>query len=73
MDAIDILGDLLGHKTSQRGRGTGILKDMFGLGSQRPSSPPKRPEEISREARELEDLLNVANNRETWSAKRILD
>jgi hypothetical protein len=66
MDAIDILGDLLGHKTSQRGRGADVLKDMFGRGSRRSSgsaSPPKRPEEISREARELEDLLNVANDR----------
>ncbi len=66
MDAIDILGDLLGHKTKQPGRGTDILKDIFGRGSRgsgSPSPPPKKPAEINREAAELEDLLNVARDR----------
>ncbi len=66
MDAMDILGDLLGHKTKQPGRGTDILKDIFGRGSRGSGSPspaPKTPAEIDREAAELEDLLNVANDK----------
>lgn len=85
MDAIDILGSLLGHKSSRSGRGTDILKDIFKGGSRsettsrseprsRPephsrstpsatASPNLRPGDIAREARELEDLLNVANQR----------
>ena len=66
MDAIDILGELLGHKTNKPSRGTDILKDIFGRGS-KPSttSPPKSHHDINREARELEELLNVAKDRST--------
>ena len=64
MDAIDILGELLGHKTQQPSRGGNILKDIFGGGTRRSASPPpKKPQEIQHEAQELEDLLNVANDR----------
>ncbi len=65
MDAIDILGDLLGHKTKQAGRGTDILKDIFGRGSQQSTkTTQKQPSDINRDAEELEELLNVANNRQ---------
>lgn len=64
MDAIDILGDLLGQKKRQSGKGSDILKDIFGRGSSRKEvAKPKRPDEIKREANDLEDLLNVANGR----------
>jgi uncharacterized membrane protein YebE (DUF533 family) len=64
MNAIDILGELLGHKTSQPSRGGDVLKDIFGRSSSRTSTtPPKKPGEIKSEAQELEDLLNVANDR----------
>lgn len=66
MDAIDILGELLGHKSSKPSRGTDVLKDIFGRksrGSTAPTAPPKKPSDIKREAEELEDLLNVSNNR----------
>jgi Protein of unknown function (DUF533) len=89
MDAIDILGGLLGGKASsgRGGIGTKILKDILGgaLGSgrsapqppqpqpptsrpaPRPSSGPQRgnfsPTDLDAEARELEELLNVANGR----------
>lgn len=71
MDAIDILGGLLGHKTSRGGRGGGALNDMFGRGSSRSAPPPSRPPssaDIQREADQLEDLLKVANGRSTGSA-----
>ena len=64
MDAIDILGDLLGQKKNQPGRGTDILKDIFGRGSESSSgSTQPKPNDISRQAQELEKILNVANNR----------
>lgn len=68
MDAMDILGDLLGHKSKKSGRGTDILKDIFGRGSKRTSgrssnSESKRPIDINRDAEALEELLNVANGR----------
>lgn len=70
MDAIDILGDLLGNKTGRSGRGTDILNDIFKRGSRKttgstkskPSAQPT-PDQIQREAEELENLLNVANDR----------
>ena len=72
MDAIDILGSLLGHKTSRGGRGGSVLTDMLGGGSSRsapaPSRPPS-PAEIQREADQLEDLLKVANGRSTGSTQ----
>lgn len=67
MDAIDILGSLLGHKSSKPGKGSDVLKDIFGGGSRsRPSSSgPPKPADIARQSKELEDLLNVANGRQT--------
>ena len=68
MDAMDILGDLLGRKTSKPSRGTDILKDVFRRGSQpSKSSPSVGSGDINQEAQKLEDLLNVAQNR---SARR---
>ncbi len=64
MNAIDILGKLLAHKTRQPSRGGDVLKDVFGRGSKRSSNaPPKKLGEIQDEAEQLEDLLNVANDR----------
>jgi hypothetical protein len=66
MDAIDILGDLLGHKTKQPGRGTDILKDIFGRQSRQSSSTTQKSmSEIQSDAAELEELLNVANDRKS--------
>ena len=74
MNAIDILGDLLGHKTRGGGLGGDILKDIFRRGSapQRGStnrgstnrqSKPASSRDIQQDAEDLEDLLNVANDR----------
>lgn len=75
MDAMDILGSLLGGGRSQGGSGGGlggkILKDLMG-GSGRPTTPPSarpsqrtdnRPISADERARELEDLLGVAQGR----------
>ncbi|TWT57382.1 hypothetical protein KOR42_07420 [Thalassoglobus neptunius] len=67
MDAIDILGGLLKKKSSGSGSGADILKDMFGRGS-RPKPQPKTPqrrttESIEEQAKDLEDMLNVAHGR----------
>jgi uncharacterized membrane protein YebE (DUF533 family) len=70
MDAIDILGSLLGRKTGQGGRGGNVLNDIFGKGSKstpKPSRPPSA-DQIQREADQLEDMLNVAQNRSTGSS-----
>jgi len=64
MDAIDILGSLLGHKSSRAGKGTDVLTEIFRGGSKK-SSPAPRPSDISQQAKELEDLLNVANERQS--------
>jgi hypothetical protein len=61
MDMIDILGGMLGHKSSRGSKGSDVLKDMFGRGSR--SSEQQGPIDISREAKELEDMLNVAHGR----------
>lgn len=79
MDAIEILGGLLGRKTGGGSLGGKILKDILGGGggsnipspepSRQPRSNPNsnsrdyRPNDLDGQARELEDLLNVANNR----------
>lgn len=70
MDAIDILGGLLGHKASRGGMGADILKDILGGGLRPPSRPQPgsvsaKPSshDIQREAKDLEDLLSVANGR----------
>jgi uncharacterized membrane protein YebE (DUF533 family) len=65
MDMIDILGGMLGQKSSRGGKGSDILKDMFGRGRSAPTQSP--PKDISREAQELEDMLNVANDRKSSS------
>ena len=67
MDAMDILGSLLGGK-SRSGSPTGkILKDMLGGGRSNPPAQTRqhpqarRPTTISDAARSLEELLNVSN------------
>ena len=73
MDAMDILGALLGRKTKSGGSGGSVLKDMLGGGrkpAQRAPSnrapsgraPSQRPQSIEESAQSLEDLLNVAND-----------
>ncbi|MEO8268547.1 MAG: DUF533 domain-containing protein, partial [Aureliella sp.] len=68
MDVIDILGSLLGQKSSGGGRGGDILKDILpgGSRSSKPSSGSK-PMDLDRQAKELEDLLNVAKHRQAGS------
>jgi hypothetical protein len=66
MDAIDILGSLLGHKSSRPGRGTDVLTDILsGRSRSRPStrSGSSEPVDIESEAKKLEDLLKVAKGR----------
>jgi len=90
MDAIDILGGLLGQKSSGGGIGGAILKEIIkgaagGSGqpktrslpqqrsapapTSRPSAPrgsvPRgtSPDDLEQQARELEDMLNVASDR----------
>jgi hypothetical protein len=72
MNPIEILGSLLGQKSSGSGKGADVLKDIFAGGSRRESPPESAPasasrelteDDIERQARELEDLLNVANDR----------
>ena len=67
MDAIDILGGLLKKKSSGSGSGADILKDMFGRGSRtqpQAKTPQRRTNEsIEEQAKDLEDMLNVAHGR----------
>ena len=69
MDMIDILGGLLGRKAGGSGGGMpDILKDIFaraGRPAEKKETSPERtdPATIGREAEELEDLLNVARDR----------
>jgi Protein of unknown function (DUF533) len=81
VDAIEILGGLLGNKSGGSGMGAKILKDIF-LGGNRnaPKTPAPRPEsrssappveqhfDLDREASRLEDLLNVATDRRNTSS-----
>ena len=71
MDAIDILGSLLGHKTRRGGRGGNVLTDILGGSAKSKSAPkPSRPPssaEIQREADQLEDLLKIAKGRSSSS------
>lgn len=70
MDAMDILGALLGKKSSSGGSGGSVLKDM--LGGRRPKPQPqaqtrehpraRRPASISDAAQSLEELLNVSHD-----------
>ncbi len=77
MDLVDILGGLLGHKSGGSGRGADILQDIL-RGQTKPapreeprsrrSSAPGAPSDldqagIEQQARSLEDLLNVARDR----------
>ncbi|MCA9184852.1 MAG: DUF533 domain-containing protein [Pirellulaceae bacterium] len=80
MDAMDILGGLLGSKSGGGGLGAKILRDILaggrssgGQAPQQPSSPSSRTTssgpprgsrfDTDRSARDLEDLLNVAQDR----------
>ena len=75
MDMIDILGSILGEKAGKSGRGSDVLKDMFGRSARRGSTSKIPTEaEIEHQARELEDMLSVAKDRhdryQTPSAER---
>lgn len=71
MDAMDVLGALLGKKAGSGSSGGNILKDILGGGrsrSQPPAqSPPRQhpqarpPRTIGEAAKSLEELLNVSN------------
>ena len=70
MDAMDVLGALLGRKSGGSSPGGSILKDILGGGA-KPSPQPRRapqpkstgrPRTIGEAARSLEDLLNVSND-----------
>ncbi|MCR9293968.1 MAG: tellurite resistance TerB family protein [bacterium] len=66
MDAIDILGSLLGQKSSRPSsksskNGSDILADIFGGRTKTKSAPSQT--DLERQAKELEDLLNVSNDR----------
>lgn len=75
MDAMDVLGALLGKKSGSGSAGGNILKDILGGGSSsRQQTPPqrrhaptpqqgRRPKSIGESAKSLEDLLNVSNSR----------
>ncbi len=78
MDAIEILGGLLGGGKSGGGLGGKILTEILKGGSRQPAPQPQQPHvqtsgrtgtrvsqpvDLEREARELEDLLNVAQDR----------
>ncbi len=67
MDMIDILGGMLGQKSSRPSSkkksnkgGTDILADIFGGRSKRSSAPSSG--DLEQQAQELEDLLNVSND-----------
>ncbi len=66
MDAMDILGALLGNKAGTGGSGGAVLKDILTRGQQpQPQSQPrqhpqaKQPRTIDDAAKSLEDLLGV--------------
>lgn len=83
MDAMDILGGLLGGKSNgSGGLGGKILKDILSGGSRRSSAPSNiptsqqaggRPQnrrvDIDQQADALEDLLNVANGQSSQSRR----
>lgn len=70
MDAMDILGALLGKKAGSGSPGGSVLKDMLGrrpAPSQAPSQPrqhpqARRPQTIDQAAKSLEELLGVSND-----------
>ena len=70
MDAMDVLGALLGKKSQGGGSAGSILKDMLGGKRRAPQPAPQtrrqhprsqRPMTIEGAAKSLEDLLNVSN------------
>jgi hypothetical protein len=77
MDAIEILGGLLGGGKNSGGLGGQILTEILKGGARRPAPPPSAPPnlggrasprvsqpiDLQREASELEELLNVAQDR----------
>ena len=64
MDMIDILGGILGEKAGRSGRGSDVLKDIFGRSARRGGTSKIPTEaEIEQQARELEDMLSVAKDR----------
>jgi uncharacterized membrane protein YebE (DUF533 family) len=64
MDMIDILGGILGEKAGKSGRGSDVLKDIFGRSARRGGTSKIPTEaEIEQQARELEDMLSVAKDR----------
>ena len=75
MDALDILGGLLGKKLNSGGSGGNILKDILGgkPKQQQPSQPsqPSQPRQAPPSSRPtvdsqtLEEMLGVANDRHT--------
>tara|TARA_R110002049_G_scaffold72490_2_gene187186 strand:- start:216174 stop:216809 length:636 start_codon:yes stop_codon:yes gene_type:complete len=71
MDAMDILGSLLGGKSQSNSPGGNILKDILGGMAGKKSAPPRRapepssqnrPRTIGGAAKSLEDLLGVSND-----------
>src|SRR5262245_32879708 len=76
MDPFEILGSILGQKAGGSGTGADILKDIFMGGARRQAPSRSEPEsssqpagdDIERQARELEDLLNVAKDRSSGGA-----
>jgi uncharacterized membrane protein YebE (DUF533 family) len=61
MDLTDILGSILGQKTSTPSRGTDVLNDIFNR--RKSGSSKSLPDEIENKAKELEDILDVAKQR----------
>ncbi len=67
MDAMDILGSLLGGKSGSGGAAGNILKEMLGGGGRQQAPPPaqhpsaRKPRSIGEAAQSLEELLNVSN------------
>ncbi len=70
MDAMDILGALLGRKSGSGSAGGNILKDILGggLSKSKPKSQPRqhpqarKPRTIGEAAKGIEDLLSVSND-----------
>lgn len=75
MDAIDILGSLLGAgkgRPTDTGMGGSILDQMMRGGSKSPppaQQPRGRAPSLDQQAKELEDLLGVATGRSSGTAQ----
>jgi hypothetical protein len=71
VDAIDILGALLGRKGKATGAGSKIDTGTLGAGKAKPADDPfetkfdSRPMTVEESAKSLEDLLNVATDHHT--------